>query len=148
MTTKNLIIKSAISVLIILIFTLFFHHTRPQIKVPFVPTEKDVFDIEKPFFLKNKAQISCYVIGECSKCPDLVTTSPCDKEPRYRLNIHCTYEKMPENISDISVLPSWVACSPSTTYRTVHFFIVQAFLVLTSILSIFIIIWRRSFSQE
>ncbi|CCJ30468.1 unnamed protein product [Pneumocystis jirovecii] len=118
------------SILVILVFTLFFHHSRPQIKVPFTPTENDIFDVENPFFLKNETSVKCYIIGECSKCPDLLTTSPCNKDPRYRLNIHCTYDKIPENISDIPILPSWVACIPSATHET-------AFLVVTSALSIF-----------
>ncbi|KAG4305466.1 hypothetical protein PORY_001022 [Pneumocystis oryctolagi] len=148
MPTKNVFIKCIIVACVLFVFMILFHHTRPQIRIPFVPTKNSVFDVENPFFLQEKTPFSCYIIGECNACPESVTTPPCDKEPRYRLNIHCIYDKDFGNISNTHPLPSWVSCTPPGKHETAHFFMVQLFLIVTSISSVFLVMWRRKLRQE
>ncbi|QSL65955.1 hypothetical protein MERGE_003092 [Pneumocystis wakefieldiae] len=73
---------------------------------------------------------------------------PCDKDPRYRLNIHCKYDETGEDQSKLSPLPSWVSCFPAKNLERVHFFMAQIFLLITSFISVSFILWRRYIRHE
>ncbi|KTW26650.1 hypothetical protein T552_02659 [Pneumocystis carinii B80] len=148
MSKKSVFIKIFGIVFIFVFFFVFFHRTKPKIKVPFVPRKEDIFDIENRIFLEEKTPFRCFIIGECSQCPENMTIPPCDKDHRYRLNIHCKYEETQEDQSKLPPLPSWVSCFPVKNLERVHFLIVQIFFVITSFISISFIIWRRYMKQE
>ncbi|EMR09221.1 hypothetical protein PNEG_02557 [Pneumocystis murina B123] len=148
MSKRSIFIKVSVIVFVFFVFLVFFHHRKPKIKVPFVPTKEDIFDIGTPFFLEEKTPFRCFRIGECSLCPENITIPPCDKNPRYRLNIHCKYDETEEDQSKLPPLPSWVSCFPAKNLEKVHFFIVQVFFAVTSFISVSFIVWRRYIRHE